>query len=58
LLVMGLVGHAALRHFGASGGCEVIALSRRKPRERCKMIATEDMFRKCFRQARQSRLLP
>jgi nucleoside-diphosphate-sugar epimerase len=29
----GLVGHAALRHFGISGGCEVVALSRRKPSE-------------------------
>jgi nucleoside-diphosphate-sugar epimerase len=29
----GLVGSAALRHFGAVGGAEVIALSRRKPRE-------------------------
>jgi nucleoside-diphosphate-sugar epimerase len=29
----GLVGNAALRHFGGLGGCEVIALSRRKPRE-------------------------
>ena len=29
----GLVGSAALRHFGAAGGCEVIALSRRKPRQ-------------------------
>jgi len=29
----GLVGAAALRHFGSSGGCEVIALSRRKPRD-------------------------
>jgi nucleoside-diphosphate-sugar epimerase len=29
----GLVGGAALRHFGASGGCEVVALSRRRPRE-------------------------
>ena len=29
----GLVGNAALRHFGASGGCEVVALSRRKPRD-------------------------
>ena len=29
----GLVGNAALRHFGAAGGCEVVALSRRKPRE-------------------------
>ena len=29
----GLVGHAALRHFGAAGGCEVVALSRRRPRE-------------------------
>ena len=29
----GLVGNAALRHFGATGGAEVIALSRRKPRE-------------------------
>jgi uncharacterized protein YbjT (DUF2867 family) len=28
----GLVGHAALRHFGTVGGCEVVALSRRKPR--------------------------
>lgn len=29
----GLVGNAALRHFGGVGGAEVIALSRRKPRE-------------------------
>jgi hypothetical protein len=29
----GLVGNAALRHFGASGGAEMIALSRRKPRD-------------------------
>ena len=29
----GLVGNAALRHFGSVGGAEVIALSRRKPRE-------------------------
>ncbi len=29
----GLVGSAALRHFGASGDCEVVALSRRKPRD-------------------------
>src|SRR5882672_4310648 len=29
----GLVGNAALRHFSASEGCEVVALSRRKPRE-------------------------
>jgi len=29
----GLVGNAALRHFGATGGCDVLALSRRKPRE-------------------------
>jgi nucleoside-diphosphate-sugar epimerase len=29
----GLVGNAALRHLRASGGCEVIALSRRKPRD-------------------------
>jgi len=29
----GLVGNAALRHFGASARCEVIALSRRQPRE-------------------------
>ena len=29
----GLVGNAALRHFGASGGCDVLALSRRKPRD-------------------------
>ncbi|MBR0874267.1 NAD-dependent epimerase/dehydratase family protein [Bradyrhizobium tropiciagri] len=29
----GLVGSAALRHFGAAAGCERMALSRRKPRE-------------------------
>src|ERR1700741_5161947 len=29
----GLVGSAALRHFGASEDCEVVALSRRKPRD-------------------------
>ena len=29
----GLVGSAALRHFGASDDCERIALSRRKPRD-------------------------
>src|SRR5713226_2172022 len=29
----GLVGNAALRHFGSVGGCEVVALSRRQPRE-------------------------
>ena len=29
----GLVGGAALRHFGGTAGCEVIALSRRKPRQ-------------------------
>jgi nucleoside-diphosphate-sugar epimerase len=29
----GLVGNAALRHFGGVGGVEVIALSRRKPRD-------------------------
>jgi nucleoside-diphosphate-sugar epimerase len=29
----GLVGNAALRHFGNLEGCEVVALSRRKPRE-------------------------
>ncbi|MDO9062382.1 MAG: NAD-dependent epimerase/dehydratase family protein [Bradyrhizobium sp.] len=29
----GLVGGAALRHFGGAGGCEVVALSRRKPRQ-------------------------
>jgi len=29
----GLVGNAALRHFGGAGGCEIVALSRRKPRE-------------------------
>jgi nucleoside-diphosphate-sugar epimerase len=29
----GLVGNAALRHFGRVGGCEVIALSRRQPRD-------------------------
>jgi nucleoside-diphosphate-sugar epimerase len=28
----GLVGNAALRHFGAVGDCEVVALSRRQPR--------------------------
>ncbi|MBV9562474.1 MAG: NAD-dependent epimerase/dehydratase family protein [Bradyrhizobium sp.] len=28
----GLVGNAALRHFGAVGACEVVALSRRQPR--------------------------
>ena len=28
----GLVGNAALRHFAGTGGCEVVALSRRKPR--------------------------
>src|SRR5438445_88317 len=29
----GLVGNAALRHFSRAGGCDVVALSRRKPRE-------------------------
>src|SRR6266852_8476622 len=29
----GLVGNAALRHFSAAEGCEVVALARRKPRE-------------------------
>ncbi|MET0724648.1 MAG: NAD-dependent epimerase/dehydratase family protein, partial [Tardiphaga sp.] len=29
----GLVGNAALRHFGGAGGCEFVVLSRRKPRE-------------------------
>jgi nucleoside-diphosphate-sugar epimerase len=29
----GLVGNAALRYFGASDGCDVLALARRKPRE-------------------------
>jgi NAD(P)-dependent dehydrogenase (short-subunit alcohol dehydrogenase family) len=29
----GLVGSAALRHFGSAGKCEVVALSRRKPRD-------------------------
>ena len=29
----GLVGNAALRHFGGAGGCEIVALSRRMPRE-------------------------
>ena len=29
----GLVGNAALRHFGRSADCDVVALSRRKPRE-------------------------
>jgi NAD(P)-dependent dehydrogenase (short-subunit alcohol dehydrogenase family) len=29
----GLVGNAALRHFGSVGGCEVVALSRRRPRQ-------------------------
>ena len=28
----GLVGNAALRHLGRAGGCDVVALSRRKPR--------------------------
>ena len=28
----GLVGNAALRHFAGAAGCEVVALSRRKPR--------------------------
>ena len=52
----GLVGNAALRHFGSAGGCDVVALSRRKPRElhgahfvavdfadtvQCRQIATE-----------------
>lgn len=31
----GLVGNAALRHFGALDGCEVVALSRREPRDLC-----------------------
>lgn len=31
----GLVGNAALRHFGASGDVDVLALSRRRPRELC-----------------------
>ena len=29
----GLVGNAALRHFGSADGCEVVALSRRRPRD-------------------------
>jgi nucleoside-diphosphate-sugar epimerase len=29
----GLVGNAALQHFGACAGCDVLALSRRKPRD-------------------------
>jgi len=29
----GLVGNAALRHFGSAHGVEVVALSRRKPRD-------------------------
>jgi len=29
----GLVGNAALRHFGSTGGAEIIALSRRRPRD-------------------------
>jgi nucleoside-diphosphate-sugar epimerase len=29
----GLVGNAALRHFGTLAGCEVVALSRREPRK-------------------------
>ena len=29
----GLVGNAAWRHFGGADGCEIVALSRRKPRE-------------------------
>ncbi len=28
----GLVGNAALRHFGAASGCEIVALSRRLER--------------------------
>src|SRR3954453_21314831 len=28
-----LVGNAALRHFGSVGGCDVVALARRRPRE-------------------------
>ncbi len=28
----GLVGNAALRHFGRANSCEIIAVSRRKPR--------------------------
>ncbi|MGY3106087.1 NAD-dependent epimerase/dehydratase family protein [Bradyrhizobium sp. LM6.9] len=31
----GLVGNAALRHFGTSDPCEVVALSRRRPRDLC-----------------------
>lgn len=31
----GLVGSAALRHFGGLAKCEVVALSRRKPRDLC-----------------------
>ena len=37
----GLVGNAALRHFGRIGGCDVVALSRRKPRELAPMISVE-----------------
>src|SRR3954467_2893504 len=29
----GLVGNAALRHFAGAGGCDVVALARRRPRE-------------------------
>jgi nucleoside-diphosphate-sugar epimerase len=29
----GLVGSAALRHFGSASTCEVVALSRRRPRD-------------------------
>lgn len=29
----GLVGNAALRHFSRAGGCDIVALSRRKPRD-------------------------
>src|SRR6478735_8056572 len=29
----GLVGSAVLRHFGSTGKCEVVALSRRRPRD-------------------------
>src|ERR1700750_944876 len=29
----GLVGYAAMKHFGSRGDCDVVALSRRKPDE-------------------------
>ena len=43
----GLVGNAALRHFGGTGGCEIVALSRRKPRD---LDYTGVMATSCVRQ--------